>query len=113
MVRLLLAPDAAWVAHGKLAKLSKEQRRNLLRLVPDFVAEVMSPSDRLPAAQAKMLEWLENGVSLGWLIDGDSQTIYIYRPQGPVETLKGIKTLVADGHLEGFTIKLADLWAGL
>ncbi len=70
-----LSPDAAWVSNEKLNRLSKEQRRNFLRLAPDFVAEILSPSDRLPAAQNKMLEWLENGVRLGWLIDGDAQTI--------------------------------------
>jgi Uma2 family endonuclease len=108
-----LSPDAAWVSNDKLARLSKEQRRRFLRLAPDFVAEIMSPSDRLPAAQAKMTEWLENGVSLGWLIDGDTRTIYIYRPNRSVEALQGVMTLAADGPLEGFTINLADLWAGL
>jgi Uma2 family endonuclease len=108
-----LSPDAAWVDNSKLERLSKEQRRKFLRLVPDFVAEVMSPTDRLPVAQAKMLEWIENGVGLGWLIDGDSQTIYVYRPSQPVQTLKGVKTLAADFPLQGFSIQLADLWAGL
>jgi len=108
-----LSPDAAWVSKEKLAQLNKEQRRRFLRLTPDFVAEIMSPSDRLPAAQAKMSEWLENGVSLGWLIDGDAETIYIYRLAQPVEKRQSVMTLAADGPLEGFTLNLADLWAGL
>ena len=108
-----LSPDAAWVSNDKLARLSKEQRRKFLRLAPDFVAEIMSPSDRLPAAQAKMLEWIENCVALAWLINGDAQTIYIYRPAQPPETCQGMTTLAADGPLRGFTINLADLWAGL
>ena len=108
-----LAADAAWVSHEKLACLNKEQRRKFLRVVPEFVAEVMSPSDRLPAAKEKMLEWMANGVSLGWLIDGDAQTGSIYRPGQAVETRTGIKVLAGDGPLKGFSIKLADLWAGL
>jgi Uma2 family endonuclease len=108
-----LSPDAAWVANEKLARLNKDQRRKFLRLTPDFVAEIMSPSDRLPAAQQKMLEWIENGVSLGWLIDGDARIVYVYRPKQPVEICRGVVTLAGDGPLQGFTIDLADLWAGL
>jgi Uma2 family endonuclease len=108
-----LSPDAAWVADDKLARLNKDQRRKFLRLTPDFVAEIMSPSDRLPAAQEKMLEWLENRVSPGWLVDGDARTVYIYRAEQSVEISRGAVTLAADGPLQGFTIDLADLWAGL
>ena len=108
-----LAPDAAWVSHEKLAHLSKDQRRKFLRVVPDFVAEVMSPSDRLPAAKEKMAEWMANGVVLGWLIDGDAETVYIYRQGQAPEVQKGISELCGEGPLAGFAIELADLWAGL
>ncbi len=108
-----LAPDAAWVSQEKLSCLSKEQRRKFLRVVPDFVAEVMSPSDRLPAAKEKMAEWMENGVALGWLIDGDSETVYIYRQGRAMEAHEGISELAGEGPLGGFIINLADLWAGL
>jgi Uma2 family endonuclease len=108
-----LSPDAAWVAREKLSELSREQRRKFLRVVPDFVAEVMSPSDRLPAAKEKMAEWMENGVSLGWLIDGDSKTVCICRQGRAIEVHKGINELSGEGPLAGFMINLADLWVGL
>ena len=41
------APDASWVSNARLSRLSKEQRREFLEVVPEFVIEVMSPSDRL------------------------------------------------------------------
>jgi Uma2 family endonuclease len=107
-----LSPDAAWVAHDKLAGLSREQRRKFLRAAPDFVAEVMSPSDRLPDAQAKMKDWMDGGVSLAWLINGDTRTIYIYRQGREVEERTGMMKLAADGPIAGFVIDLADLWAG-
>lgn len=73
----------------------------------------MSPSDRLPATKEKMAEWMENGVALGWLIDGDSQTVYIYRQGRAMEAHEGISELAGEGPLAGFIINLADLWAGL
>lgn len=108
-----LSPDAAWVFREKIDRLTKEERRKFLRLIPDFVAEVMSPSDRLPAAQAKMDEWITNGVLLGWLIDGDAQTVYVYRTGRPMEKVTGATILTGDGPIEGFVLDLTAIWAGL
>jgi Uma2 family endonuclease len=47
------SPDASWVSNRRLGKLTKEQRRKFLRLCPEFVIEVMSPSDRLKDAKEK------------------------------------------------------------
>jgi hypothetical protein len=51
-----------------LAGLTYGQRRNFLRVVPEFVAGIHSPGDRPAAAQARMEQWIANGVLLGWLI---------------------------------------------
>ena len=109
----IFAPDAAWVSDLKLQTLTRPQRRRFLRLVPDFIVEVLSPSDRRPAAKLKMAEWSANGVALAWLIDGDAKTVTIYRPDIPPQKLKGILTLAADGPMDGFTLDLTDIWAGL
>jgi Uma2 family endonuclease len=52
--RAAFAPDAAWVSNERILKLSKEQRRKFLSVCPEFVIEVMSPSDRLKDAHKKM-----------------------------------------------------------
>jgi len=108
-----LSPDAAWVSREKIDRLTKEERRKFLRLVPDFVAEVMSPSDRLPTAQAKMNQWIANGVLVGWLIDGDAQTVYVYRIGKAMEKLTGVTSLPGDGPVAGFVLDLTAIWAGL
>jgi Uma2 family endonuclease len=109
-----LSPDAAWVSNARLAPLSKEQKRKFLPLCPEFVVEVMSPSDRLKTAKIKMADWMANGVQLAWLIDGDKQTVYIYRAgQSDAETRIGIQKLGGEGPVEGFGLKLSEIWAGL
>jgi Uma2 family endonuclease len=109
-----LSPDAAWVSNRRISQLSKEQRRKFPPVCPEFVIEVMSPSDRLPAAKKKMEEWMLAGVELAWLIDGDKQTVYVYRvTQAGAEVLTGILKISGEGPVAGFELDLTDIWAGL
>jgi len=109
-----LSPDAAWVSNQRLAGLSREQRRKFPPLCPEFVIEVMSPSDHLRAAQEKMEEWIRAGVELAWLIHGDKQTVYVYRAgQKAPETLAGVLKIAGEGPVAGFELDLTDIWAGL
>ncbi len=108
------SPDAAWVSNKKLRKLTKEQKRKFPPLVPEFIVEVMSPSDRLKDAQGKMEDWMSNGVELGWLIDGDRETVYIYRAGQPEpEKRTGEAMLSGEGPIKGFKLDLREIWAGL
>ncbi len=107
------APDAAWVSNEKLARLTLEQRRKFLALVPDFAIEVMSPSDRLPKAKTRARQWIDEGVELVWLIHGDKRTIYVYRPGQEPETQTEIRELAGEGPVKGFVLKLGGIWAGL
>jgi Uma2 family endonuclease len=108
------SPDAAWVSQGKVAKLTKGQKRKFPPLCPEFVVEVMSSRDRLKDAKEKMVEWIENGVQLGWLIDGDRETVYIYRAgRDEPEKKTGIRKLAGEGPIAGFVLDLTEIWAGL
>jgi Uma2 family endonuclease len=108
-----LSPDASWVSNDRISNLSKEQRRKFLPVCPEFVIEVMSPSDRLKAAKEKMEEWMRAGVDLGWLIHGDEQTVYIYCVGRKAEKRTGITKLAGEGPVAGFDLDLTDIWAGL
>ena len=107
------APDAAFVSNAKLAQLSKAELRKFPKLVPDFVVEVFSPSDRLPRAKERAQQWIDEGVALAWLIDGDNETVWIYRPgQAPEKRVK-IAELAGEGPVDGFVLGLQEIWAGL
>jgi Uma2 family endonuclease len=108
-----LSPDAAWVSFESLSRLPKAERKRFLRLSPEFVVEVLSPSDRLKGAKAKMEQWISNGVQLAWLIDGDAETIYIYRKGQPPEIRHQVKEIAAEGPVAGFVLDLEPIWRGL
>ena len=108
-----LSPDAAWVSNERLAVLSKRERQQFLRLIPEFVIEVMSPSDRLSAAQQKMRLWTANGVELGWLIDGDGRRVYVYRGTAERRIVANADSIGGEGPVDGFLLPLGRIWAGL
>jgi Uma2 family endonuclease len=104
------SPDGCWVSDERWAKVPQAAKNKFLPVVPNFIVEVRSPSDNLKPLQEKMLEWLENGVELGWLIDTQNQQSYIYRPNHSVEQVKGFdKKLNGENILKGFEFDLSEL----
>jgi hypothetical protein len=50
---------------------------------------------------------------LGWLLDPDRRTAYIYRPGRDPEQLVNPERLTGDGPVTGFVLELPDIWAEL
>jgi len=104
------SPDVAWVRRMRLVALSAEQKERFLPLCPDFVIELLSPSDSLSLTQEKMDEYIANGTQLGWLIDPAQHRAYVYRPAAAVEQLESPASLHGDPVLAGFVLDLAPVW---
>ncbi|NJK36598.1 MAG: Uma2 family endonuclease [Oscillatoriales cyanobacterium RM2_1_1] len=100
------SPDVSWVRLDRWTGLSPEQRRGFLPLAPDFVLELMSPSDKLTDVQEKLEEYMENGVLLGWLINPDGKTVEIYHRGQPVQLLRIPATLRGEAVLPGFELEV-------
>ncbi|WP_414541351.1 Uma2 family endonuclease [Nostoc sp. CCY0012] len=105
------SPDAAWVDNEHWNSLSEEQQRyEFSPIAPDFVVELRSSSDDLATLQAKMREYLANGVKLGWLIDPKQQKVEIYRIGQTPEILESPTLLSDEDLLPGFELKLNKIW---
>ena len=107
----LYAPDAAWSLCERWDALTPEQERFPTQLVPDFVVELMSPSDRLGDARAKMREYRDNGVRLGWLINPRKKQVEIYELGKEPQILSAPKTVSGHPVLADFTADLTEIWA--
>jgi Uma2 family endonuclease len=97
------------VSHEKLATLSKEEYRKFAPLCPEFVIELMSPSDSLNDAKEKMLEYMQNGAELGWLIDLGEKKVYVYMAEC-VRVLENPEKVKGMGKVEGFELNLPEVW---
>jgi Uma2 family endonuclease len=65
------SPDASWVKLERWNALTPEEQTKFAPLCPDFVVELLSPSDSLKDTQEKMKEYRDDGARLGWLITAD------------------------------------------
>ena len=104
------SPDASWTSKVRLRSIAPEDRRRFLPLCPDFVIELCSPSDTAASLHPKMVEYLTNGASLGWLIDPDKRTVTVYRPGQASEPLKEPTKVRGEGALEGFVLELGPVF---
>lgn len=100
------SPDAAWISHERDRAILKEERERYAHVVPEFVVELISPSDRLPEVQAKMNEWMKNGVELGWILDPFEKTVHVYRQGVAPEVLTHISQVAGEGSVAGFVLPL-------
>jgi Uma2 family endonuclease len=104
------SPDVAWIEQERWDALTPADQKQFPPIAPDFVLELMSPSDRLKDARKKMAEYLDGGVKLGWLIDRERQQVEIYRTGQPVEILSKPTTLSGEDILPEFTLNLTLVW---
>lgn len=104
------SPDVAWVKLERWNALTKEQQRKFVPLCPDFIVELLSPSDSLKVGQDKMKEYIDNGARLGWLINRKSQQVEIYRQETEVEILQYPTSLSGEDILPEFLLNLEPIW---
>ena len=104
------SPDASWIPSDKWESLSNDEQQSFAQICPDFVIELMSKSDSLSQAQAKMAEYLRNGSRMGFLIDRKTRTVFVYRPNEEAEELVNPTEVSAEPVIPGFALQMARLF---
>jgi Uma2 family endonuclease len=100
------SPDVAWVSLERWEKLTPEDREGFPPICPDFLIELRSKSDRLKPLEEKMLEYLDSGLRLGWLINPQQKQVEIYRPNKAVEIVNMPVNLSGEDVLPQLNITL-------
>jgi Uma2 family endonuclease len=104
------SPDVAWISKVRWDRLTPQEQEKFPPIAPDFVLELMSPSDNLEDTQAKMREYIDNQVKLGWLINCKTRQVGIYRQGKSTEVLDSPTELFGEDVLPGFILNLQIVW---
>ena len=103
-------PDAAWLSWQRWNTLPRSEQKKFGRVVPEFVIELRSETDRLPVLQEKMELWIANGVEVAWLIDPQEKSVTIYRPNQQPEHHVHPTSVQGDGPIVGFELVMSRIW---
>ena len=103
------SPDAAWIELSRWNALSAEDRSKFPPLAPDFVIELRSRTDKSSDLQEKMLEYRDNGVRLGLLINPQDRIVEIYRIDRAIEVIESDNSIDCNDVLPGFSLDLTKI----
>lgn len=104
------APDVAFIAASRFAIGSLPA--GFGEIIPDFVVEVISPTDSASDFQGRIDEWLDAGVKLVWAVFPSRKSIFIWRGRKQVERRSAGDELVAEPVLPSFRWTVDDLFRG-
>jgi len=101
------SPDVSWITKERWEALTQGQQEDFAPICPDFTVELRSKTDRLKKIRDKVLEYIENGCRLSWLVDPVEKQVFIYRANGSIEIISGFDNqLSGEEVLPGFVFDL-------
>lgn len=73
---------------------------NTFLVAPDWTIEILSPDQSQTKVTKNILYCLHHyclrhGTQMGWLIDPEEQTVFVYRPGQELEVLDGADQIIA------------------
>jgi len=81
-----------------------------LRVAPDLVVEVLSPSDRWSKVELKLEDYFTTGVKEIWVISIEDRVAWVCRPGQPHQRLEETAELTSPAVLPGFACRVVDFF---
>ncbi len=111
-----IVPDVAVFTWGRIPRDENGEIANVFQAAPDWVIEILSPDQSQTKVIKNILHCLEYETQMGWLIDPEEQSVFVYlRNQQPVvldeaEALLPVPEFASElkltvGHLFGWLLE--------
>jgi Uma2 family endonuclease len=102
-----VSPDVSWIAQERLNGVDI---KGFIPVVPDFIIELRSVTDRLNTLKTKMLEYQRLGVKLSLLINPQDKQVEIYRLNLSAEVFDSPVSVDCGSVMPGFNLNLTEIW---
>ena len=89
-------PDVSFVAAGR--KAGDRSSHGFAHGAPDLAIEIISPRNTRSDIAGKVVEYLDAGCRLVWVVDTDKRNVSVHRPH------RAAQVIGANGHLDGGTV---------
>ncbi len=101
-------PDVSFVRVGRFPR--ERLPVGACTLVPDLIAEVVAPNERVDYLARKVNDFRRAGVPLIWVVLQEERTVTVYRDGKFAGELTDAGELTGDPVLPGFRVKVCDLF---
>ena len=99
--------DLAFVSRERLAEKSPQ---GFLKVAPELVVEIISPTDRWQYMRDKLEEYFAIGVHRVWIVEPDNRDVLVYSASTEMRKFGEGDMLMGEGVLDGFILPVAELF---
>jgi Uma2 family endonuclease len=76
-----IVPDVSVFTWEKIPRDQNGEVANTFAIAPDWTIEILSPDQSQTKVTKNILHCLNHETQMGWLIDPDEQTVFVYLPK--------------------------------
>lgn len=106
-----IVPDISVYLWGRIPRQENGKVANAFLVAPDWTIEILSPDQSQTKVTKNILHCLENGSQMGWLIDPDEQSIFVYSSDHPTAVYEQPEAqLPVPEFAKDFKLKVEDLF---
>ncbi|NET58134.1 MAG: Uma2 family endonuclease [Symploca sp. SIO2E6] len=107
-------PDIAVFVWSRIPCDDQGEIANVFSQAPDWTIEILSPDQSHTKVTKNILHCLKYGTQMGWLIDPDEKTVFVYRPQQEIQVFDQPDALLpVPSFLSELNLTVKDLFAWL
>ncbi|MBD2360814.1 Uma2 family endonuclease [Anabaena minutissima FACHB-250] len=107
-------PDITVFIWSRIPRDENGEIANTFPIAPDWTIEILSPDQSQTKVTKNILHCLKHGTQMGWLIDPDEQTVFVYRPQQETEVFDEPDALIpVPSFASGLQLTIQDLFSWL
>ncbi|MBW4560535.1 MAG: Uma2 family endonuclease [Mojavia pulchra JT2-VF2] len=77
--------DIAVFVWSRIPRDENGEVANIFSIAPDWTIEILSPDQSQTKVTKNIIYCLKHGTQMGWLIDPDEETVFVYRPKQETE----------------------------
>lgn len=109
-----IVPDVSVFSWQRIPRDDNGEIANVFLSSPDWIIEILSPDQSQTKVTKKILYCLRNNTQMGWLIDLDEKTVFVYYPKQETEVYEESENLIpVQAFTSKFQLTIEELFAWL
>jgi Uma2 family endonuclease len=104
-------PDISVICWDRIPRNLDGTVANVFAIAPDWTIEILSPEPGQTKVVKNIMHCLKYGAQMGWLIDPDEQTVFVYQPKQEIKIFDDRNlVLLMPAFAEGIQLRVGELF---